>query len=444
MFPIPISWISVTRRQFPVPSLKPKRWWPWEIPRKSRWDWRLPQTISMCLACQPPSDEHFDRTNRSKRSSFWRIPGLSRFGAAESILGKMVPMGGSAFQVIGIAPENFGLERFAHEQFYVPMGVYEAGLLPVTGHPLEDRSKRFLSVYARAQSRAKAEIPVIAERLAREYPATNRGHRAVVFTEFEARMRSDRTMPALTGLLAAVAALVAWIACANLAGLITLRRESKSREITIKIAIGATRTRLLRESLIESTILSAAGGSLGSALASMATNLLASYATLPTDMPFSIAPQIDARIVILLALITAVLCGCAPSIGPRNSSRWRSTVVATEIALAMTMTILGGLLLRSIRSAGRIELGYRTDHVLTIALDPAQVRYSEIRTRGFYDQLLERMNLLPGITSAALAQSVPLGYTGAQRQIEIEGAELSRDRDRLNCWMNLVTPGYFE
>jgi predicted permease len=379
--------------------------------------------------------------------SFWE----SRFGADRSMVGQVLRMGGSAFQVIGVAPENFGLDRFAHEQFYVPMGVYEAGLLPSAGHPLDDRSKRFLSVYARARSGASASIPVVAARLEREHPETNRGRRAIVLTEFEARMRGDRTMPALAGLLAAVAALIAVIACANLAGLLALRYESRSREIAVKIALGATRWRLFGEAMLEGALLATVGASLGAALAWTATRVLASLATLPTDMSFSIAPRIDPRVVILLAMATAGVCGCAPAFaqrvalirGARSAGRWRSVVVATEIALATAMTVLGGMLLQSILAAGKVDLGYRTDHVLAMALDPAQVRYGQTRTRAFYDQLLEGVRRVPGVKAAALAQSIPLGYTGAQRQIQIEGEEPAQNRD-LACWMNLTTPGYFE
>ena len=275
--------------------------------------------------------------------SFWE----SQFGADRSVIGRPLHMGGANFQVIGIAPENFGLERFTHEQFYVPIGVYEAGLLPSTGHPLEDRSKRFLSIYARASDQARAEIPVIATRLEREYPESNHGRRAVVLTEFEARMRGDRTMPALTGLLAAVAVLISGIACANLTALLMLRREARAREIAIKIAIGASRLRLLREAVLESALLSGIGASLGAAIAWTGARLLASLATLPTDMPFSISPRIDARVVILLAAAAAMISGCAPSIVPRNANRWRSAVVAIEVALATAMTVIGGMLFKT-------------------------------------------------------------------------------------------------
>lgn len=132
----------------------------------------------------------------------------------------------------------------------------------------------------------------------------------------------------------------------------------------------------------------------------------------------------------------------APACSPGGHVRLNPD--AFEIAMATAMTVIGGMLLESILAAGGIDLGYRTGHVLVMALDPAQVRYPEIKTRALYDQLLERIPQLPGVKAAALAQSIPLGYTGAQRQIEIEGEDAARDQDRLSCWMNLATPGYFE
>ena len=413
-----------------------------------------PPRISMGLAV---TDNYFDalgvpavigrafRPDESRQPvvvlaySFWE----SQFAADPAIAGRILKMGGESFRVIGVAPENFGLERFAHEQFYVPMGAYEAGWLPSTGHPLEDRSRRFLNVYVRGSAAARSEIPGIAARLERAYPESNRGRRAIVLTEFETRLRSDQTMPALTVLLVLMAALIGVIAATNLAGLLMLRRAGRSREVAIKIAIGATRFRLLRENLLESALLSAMGALLGAALAFLAGRMLASFATLPTDMPFSIAPRVDARIVSGLAAMAAV-CGWTPSLQPRYANRWRGTVVALEIAVATAMTVIGGLLLHAILASGRIDLGYRTDHVLTLALDPAQARYNATATRSFYDQLLDRVQTIPGVKSAALAQSIPLGYTGAQRSIAIEGREAGRDQERLSCWMNLVTPGYFE
>jgi putative ABC transport system permease protein len=130
------------------------------------------------------------------------------------------------------------------------------------------------------------------------------------------------------------------------------------------------------------------------------------------------------------------------SSGSAGGKTASATVLVTiEIALAMAMVASGGLLLENMAAAGRIDLGYRLDHVLVMAFDPAQVRYSEARTRAFYRELLERARGLPEVRAAVLAQTAPLAFTGAQRQIAIAGAA---KQDQLTVWMNAVTPGYFE
>ncbi len=382
--------------------------------------------------------------------SFWE----SQFGADRGVIGRAILLGGTPFTIIGVAPLGFGLDRFTREDFYLPIGVYGTGLLAVAGRPLEDRARRYLKVYGRLApgatvDQARAEFATLAARLESQYPESNRGRRAVVFTEFEARA-TERTMPALAGLLLAVAALVLAIACTNVVGLILTRAEARSHEIAIRLAIGATRARLLVEGLTEGAVLSGCGAALGVPLAWAATRLLARAAKLPTDFGFAISPQIDARLGIAMAgaaAIAAIVCEAAPvlrrvEIGAALKSRggstrhWRNALVAVQIALASALLASGGFLTKGIAAAGKIDPGYRMDHVLVMALDPAQVRYNEAQTRVFYDQVLARVTHLPGVRTA-LAQSVPLGYTGAQRQIAI-GTELR------TVWINIVNNEYFE
>jgi putative ABC transport system permease protein len=384
--------------------------------------------------------------------SFWE----SRFGADRSVIGNAIQLGGTSFTIIGVAPDGFGLDRFTREDFYLPMDVYGAGLLAVAGHPLEDRARRYLKVYGRlapgaTAHQARAEFETLASRLEAQYPDANRGRRAVVLTESEARS-TDRTMPALAGLLLAAAALVLSIACTNVAGLMLMRAEARAREFAVRLAIGATRAGLLVEGVIESAVLAACGGALGIPLAWAATHMLAQAATLPTDFGFAISPRIGVRIGIVMfgaAAIAAIVCGSAPllrrieivaalkSRGGSSSRHWRNTLVAVQIALAAGLLASGGFLMKGIAKAGRIDPGYRTDHVLVMALDPGQVRYTEAKTRVFYGQVLDRVRRLPGVQATALAQSVPLGYTGAQRQITT-GTELR------TVWINIVDNGYFE
>lgn len=383
---------------------------------------------------------------------------VSRYAADQGIIGRAIQLGGVAFTVIGVAAKDFGLDRFVHEDFYVPMGVYEAGLLASVGRPMEDRGRRYLSVYGRLSqgatlSQARAELEALAARLAVQHPETNRERRAVVLTEFQARMRADRSMPRLAGLLLAMAVLILSITCANVAGLTLERGEARVRDTAVRAALGASEMRLLAHSLTESLVLAAAGGGLGIPLAWAATRILATSARLPTDMPFTIAARMDARVAVFTILVTALVavwCGLAPWIGTRGDvfavlkarrtgggTRARSVLVAVEIALATMSVATGGLLLKGLNAAKKLDLGYRTDHVLVMTLDPGQVRYSAGRTRAFYREVLERTPRIPGVKAVTLAQAVPLGYLSALRQISIEA-------EAFTTWMNIVDRNYFE
>lgn len=429
--------------------------------------------------------------------AFWR----SECGADPRMVGRAIRLGGVPFTVLGIARKNFGLDRFVHESFYVPMGVYESGILASNGRPLEDRGRRFLMVYGRLASRhqedgmandtghdrrvllgpspieqVRAEFSTLAARLEAEYPETNRGRRAIAVTELEARMGADRTLPALAVLLIALAALILTIAAANAGGLLLARAEARAKEIAVRMALGATHGHLLAASIREAGLLALAGAALGVPMAWAATKLLARVAALPTDFPFAIEPRMDARVVLVAALacaVAAIVCGCAPALASRRieisaalklagdsiqRASWRTGLVVVEVALATALVAVGAWLLESLRLVDRIDPGYRIDGVLTMALDPAQTGYTPARTRAFYDQLLERVRPLAGVKNAALAQSVVLGYTRTPAQVEIEGegagttsGDAARGqtthgqtaRGETTMWMNTVTPEYF-
>lgn len=390
--------------------------------------------------------------------SFWE----SEFGSDAGMLGKTVRLSGSEFTVIGIARKGFGLDRFLHEDFYVPMGVYGVGLLPSSGKPLEERDRRYLNIFGRLRrggtiSQARAEMATIAARLAAQYPQTNPGRRALVVTEFEARVGSNRTMPALAGFLVALAILILAIVCANVAGLLLVRAEARSPEIAVRVALGAGWAQLLGDGLIESAALALGGAALGVPLAWGAIRLVALAAVLPADVRLAMTPGIDGRVAVTIAGAMALLilvCGAVPVLGTTRrdlttllkparmgtaKSGWRSALVTMEIALAAALVACGGLVWSGIAKASRLDLGYRTDHVMVMTLDPAQASYGEARTRDFYDRVLDGARRLPGVRRAELAQSVPLGYSSAQRLIRVEGEQEPRA-----VWMNIVTPGYFE
>jgi predicted permease len=380
--------------------------------------------------------------------SYWQ----SQFANDPRAIGRTILLCGTPFTILGVAPEDFSLDRFSREDLYIPMGIYETALLPATGRPLQDRSRRYLSVYARLApaatiAQASAELASIASTLESSYPEDH-SRRSLVLTEFQSRTYANKTMPTLAGLLGALAMLIVAIACANLAALLRERSESRAREMAVRMAVGATPAHLLRDSLIESATLTLTGAIFAIPLACAIERAISNAVALPTNVPFSLATQIDARLLLAATALLTLICGwtrrwprhIAESLRTNSAparTRFRHILAAIEIALATTL--IGGslFLLRGISDAQRTDPGYRTGHVLVLALDPAQVRYSEAQARVFYTQALDLVRALPGVKSAELAQSVPLGYTSAQRQIVVAD-------ETLTLWMNIAGPRYFD
>lgn len=380
--------------------------------------------------------------------SFWQ----SHFAADSHAIGRTILLCGTPFTIIGVAAENFALDRFSREDFYFPVGVYESGLLPVTGHPLQDRSRRYLSLYAALArnatiAQARAELNAIAQRLESQYPE-DRSRRPLVLTEFQSRTYLDRTTPALAALLAVLGVVMLNIAGANLAALLRERSESRARELAVRLAVGATPFHLLCDTLIETTTLTVASATLAIPIAFAMHQALAKSVALPTDLAFSLALRIDARTAASLIAATALitlLSGLTASRHieilktrtTRTSTLCRHILATLEVAFATALVACSAFLLTSIAAARRTDLGYRTDHVLVFALDPAQIRQTESQARAFYSEVLDRVRALPAVKSAELAQSVPLGYTAAQRQIVV-------NNEPVTLWMNIVGPRYFD
>jgi putative ABC transport system permease protein len=382
--------------------------------------------------------------------AFWR----GHYAGDPGILEHTIELGGTSFTVIGIAPPGFGLDRYIHEDYYVPIGAYAAASFPGAANALTDRGKRYLSVYARRTASlpaVKAELGAIAAHLESEYPDTNHDQKALVLAERDARMQSEGTLPVLAWILSALATLALAIACANVSGLLLLKNEFRRGEIALKVALGAEPMHLLRESVAHGLGLALAGTTAALPIAWAALRVLARVLTLPTDLPLGLDTRLDARMMALAAIAAiaiTLLCGAAPwsltqsrvSSRVTASGKVRDALVLVQIALATALVASGMFLLDGLRSARKIDLGYRTDHVLVLTFDPAQLQLSETRTRAFYRELLERAGQIPGVRAAALAQSIPLGFTGAQKQVSL----LAVDAQHMAIWMNTVTPGYFD
>jgi putative ABC transport system permease protein len=350
-----------------------------------------------------------------------------RFGSDPSIVGRTITLNTLPYTVVGIAPPTLG--EITRAQLWTPYAPN-----PANGPP--GRRADFLDVIGRlrpgvTEARAQAEMDALARRLASEYPGTNEGVGIDVVALHDQIVGPIK--PALLVFAAAVG-LVLLIACANVANLLLARATAREREMAVRVALGAGRSRLLRQLLSESVLLAVTGGALGLVLAVWGVQALKSAAppTLPrldqigldgvalaftagaslvTGMLFGLAPALRTSSTAIHGALTA---GGRSGIGGGHGDRLRSVLVLAQVALALLLLVGSGLLIRTFDRLQRVDLGFNDDGVLTaqIVLPTAKYQGGE-RQRAFFEELRGRVAALPGVNVVGLSTDVPLdgGYS---------------------------------
>ena len=395
---------------------------------------------------------------------FWR----SAFGANPSTLGSVIWLNGIDFHVIGIAPASFtGPEPPLRPAFYVPTAM-ASHLDQKRANVLENRGARAFHVKGRLRSgvsrrTAQAELTTTWDSLARQYPDSNAHRTIAVRTELEQRIRSDPWDAITVGLMGGLAALLLIIACANVANLMLSRVRNRSREMAIRLALGVSRPRLVRQLLTEGLLLSLLGGAAGLGVAYAGIRFLQ---TIPAGDQIAIAPQLDERVVIftlLAAMATAAVFAIAPARqsvrtnlvpalktsevsetkGPRTIGR--NVLVVAQVAAAMVVLLAAGMMLDGFRKALVLDPGFRIDHLMMMSLDPSLVRYTPQQTRTFYGELVDRARALPGVRSVALTSAVP--FSVAEQEVDEivpEGYQLPRGQASESTFTAVVDERYFD
>jgi putative ABC transport system permease protein len=390
------------------------------------------------------------------------------FGGRPDVVGRALRLNGAEFTIVGVAPESFtGVHPFVQAGLYVPrMMVHEA-----TGSGLEaltDRTARSVEVFARLNpgvslEQARDEMRRVAATLEREHPAENKGRSAAVFSQVGYRMAEAPDNLTLSWLFFAVAGLVLSIACINVANLLLSTAPSRVRETAVRLAMGASRGRLLRQFLIESAVLSTGGAVIGIGIASVCASFIRSI-QIASDLPVQLDARVDARVAVValvVGLMSGVVAGLVPAIRATHadlnavlkaserrvagSRGWmRQGLVVVQVAVALVMMILSGLFLETIRVARGSDPGYRVDHVLTMAFDPRIVQYDLEATRGLYRRMLERVRALPGVRGAALGQHIPLGVSSSATDIAVPGYDPGPNQQSISVGSSIVGDGYFD
>src|SRR6266481_4851170 len=400
---------------------------------------------------------------------FWK----HEFASDPGVLGKTIRLNGTDFTVIGVAPETFpGMLVFGHPDFYMPLAMGRVFSTNLQKNFFEDRDDRELIVKARLKpgttlQQARNELAVLAKNLELEYPKVNHSRGAAVYTQFQTRTREDVNWK--FGVIFVILALaVLLVACTNVAGLLLSRARARTREIAVRLAIGAGRFRLIRLLLTESLILAALGGLAGIAVGYGFVEWFHSKESIVfmTDLPVGVPFNMDTRallVALALSAVSALLCGLAPALQsthtdlvnglksadvdvPGRKRLWgRSLLVVAQVSISLMLLTASFLMARSFQHSLLDGTGFKKDHLLMTSFDPRLEQYSAAQTKQFYKLLAERVRETPGVQSATLTQTVPLGQDSLDGVAFVpDGFQMPRDRDSFTSAMDTVDEAYFE
>jgi putative ABC transport system permease protein len=395
---------------------------------------------------------------------------MTRFNGDPGVIGKTVTLDGQAVTVIGVVPEEFhGPYNVVELDAYAPIGII--GISRENASFFTDRRDTELRVLATLRpgvtaKQAEAALNVIAQRLAKEYPQVDQGQMARVIPERLARPEPsvENYMPLVTTIFFVMVGLVLLVACFNVANLLLARAAAREREIAVRSALGARRVRLIRQMLTESILLAVAGALGGALLGNWLIRGLDKLRPLG-DFALSLAFTFDWRVfayVAGVALTSGIVAGLAPALrisrtnlndtlreggrGLVGDSRrhWlRNVLVVAQVAGSLIVLVAAGLFTRSLENAQSIDLGYDPHQVLNVGLDPKLQGYDRPRAEAFYRDLLTRAKALPGVESASLAFSIPLGYYGDGSSVLPEGQTVPPGKRVPDAGINCVSPDYF-
>jgi putative ABC transport system permease protein len=398
--------------------------------------------------------------------SYW----LRRFGGDPRVIGRSVTLDGQVVTVIGVVPKEFnGPYNIIEVDAYAAIGIYDT---PAHGSFFRDRGDTELRVLATLKpgvttKQAQASLSVIAQRLANEYPGTNKGQIVRVIPERLARPEPavESYMPLVTTIFLLMVGVVLLVACFNVANLQLARAAAREKEIAVRAAMGAGRARLIRQMFTESFLLATAGAAGGALVGNWVIHGLEKLRPLG-DFALRLAFTFDWRVftyVTAVTVLAGIVAGLAPALRASRANlnetlreggrglvgdtrrHWlRNGLVIAQVAGSLIVLVAAGLLTRSLTNAEAIDLGYDPHQVLNVSLDPSLQGYDQTRGETFFRELLRRAQALPGVESASLAFSVPLGYYGDGSSVYADGqAPQAKDKRVPGAGYNCVSPDYF-
>ena len=385
-----------------------------------------------------------------------------------NILGRTLRLNGISLTIIGVAPESFwGMDLYIRPSVFVPL-MMAPTLLGDEGQRLIDgRDMRVLNVRGRLRKGmsitiAKADLDDISRDLERNYPDTNRSERSTVRTELQNRFDSAPADVAVITIAFVLAILVLLISCANVANLLIGRSAARRKEITMRLAMGANRFRLVRQLVTENLLLALLAGSLGLVVAAVAARFFSSW-PIPTDLPMVVDVRLDYRVLLyslVVSLVSVLGFGLMPAVqatrsdlmsslkgreagGGKGASRTSRVLVVVQVALSLLLLTLAAGLSKGLEKLTRAQAGFRTSGFLMATFDPMVLRYTPDQARLFYRRLVDEAHTIPGVRSVALASSVPLGNRGDPLKLVPEGYNPPSGVRGVSVLGSVVNANYF-
>jgi predicted permease len=394
-----------------------------------------------------------------------------RFGGRADIIGSEIKINGHNFNVVGVTAEGFrGANQIGGPELWVPLAMYREVMTGIFLEFYESRRALGYQVHARLKDgvsveQARAEVAAIGKSLEEAYPTELKGRSFVVRPLIEGTLPPDfqRQLTLAGGVLMAIVGVVLLIACGNVANLLLARATARRQEIAVRLSMGATRGRLMRQLLTESLLLSGLGGIGGIAVAFWARSLLWAYRP-PFLQVGAVDLTFDTRVIVFTAtvsLLTGLLFGLAPALQSSRAdlvvelkertsvpsgSRWyatRNLLVVGQVGLSFVALISAGLFLRSLANAQQIDPGFNGDRLMILGINAGTQGFDETRGRDLYRRAIERLVTVPGVESAALSTSVPLFFGGVGRTVFRDGQDPNDPRNGRMTQVNQIGPEYF-
>ena len=392
-----------------------------------------------------------------------RVPGASpvmvlghrmwqrQFGGKRDVLGQTVMVNGTVFTVVGVAPEGFrGVNSLFGPDAWAPVMMYRELLPSQFRSWVDERRALAFNVAARLKpgvtiQQASAEMVALAKSLETEYPAPNQGRTTTLRPLTTATIFPGVREALVLGgaVLMVIVGLVLLIACSNVANLLLARATARTQEIAVRLALGANRSRLVRQLMTENVLLSLIGGALGVLVAVWSLRVI--WSTRPALAPQNfVEPRLDATVLAFtlgISVVTGVVFGLAPAIqssrasvvgalkdNTRSAGRRRRTfglgnlLIVGQVALSLVALITAALFLRSSQAASHIDPGFDSEHVAVMTVTPGQQGYEQPRGEQFYRDVLTAVRAVPGVTAASWGTNLPL-FGFVQRSLFVEGRE---------------------